>query len=125
MKNMYHRHESFQNFSVISSSVLFSSLFRVITLTNVYLEWQFIIISYYFQKKSEHHVVYKAADSQHGANYHAGGSHKYGANDAYYGADYGNTHGAYGNENAYHNDAEHSGGYHPTSYHSGYGANSA
>ena len=78
-----------------------------------------------FQKSKQHYSVYKSSDSQHGANYHADGSHKYGANGAHYGAGYGNKHGSYGHKNAYNNAAGHSGGYQPTSYHNGYGSNSA
>ena len=78
-----------------------------------------------FQKSKQHYSVYKSSDSQHGANYHADGSHKYGANSAHYGAGYGNKHGSYGHKNAYNNAAGHSGGYQPTSYHNGYGSNSA
>ena len=78
-----------------------------------------------FQKSKQHNSVYKSSDSQHGANYHADGSHKSVANGAHYGAGYGNKHGSYGHKNANHHATGHSGGNHPTSYHNGYGSNSA
>ena len=78
-------------------------------------------MSYDFQEKSEHYIVYKSSDSQHGASYHSDSSHKYGDNGAHYGDGYGNKHG---NKNAYHNAAGYGGGYYPTSYHNGYGSQS-
>ena len=75
-------------------------------------------MSYDFQEKSEHYIVYKSSDSQHGASYHSDGSHKYGDNGAHYGD-------GYGNKNAYHNAAGYGGGYYPTYYHNGYGSQSA
>ena len=78
-----------------------------------------------FQKSKDHYALYKAADSQHGSNYHADGSYKNGAHGSKYGSAHGNTHGSYGNGNSYHNAAGHSGGYHPSSHNNAHGSKSA
>ena len=79
----------------------------------------------FFQKSKDHYALYKAADSQHGSNYHADGSYKHGAHDNKYGSTHGNTHGSYGNRNHHHSAAGHSGGYHPGSYSNSHGSKSA